>query len=88
MRRFPKFRDPRLALTTLQNPNIEVRTYAQLIQAARPFVAQPLLAVQDAARFSATQPPATPAAPIRFLPRRPLKMWRPLRQPRSPRAIF
>jgi hypothetical protein len=34
MRRFRKFRDDRFALTTLQNPNIEVRTYAQLVQAA------------------------------------------------------
>jgi hypothetical protein len=35
MRRFPKFRDPRFALTTLQNPNLELRTYAQLVQAAQ-----------------------------------------------------
>jgi hypothetical protein len=35
MRRFPKFRDPRFALTALQNPNIEVRSYAQLVLATQ-----------------------------------------------------
>jgi hypothetical protein len=35
MRRFRKFRDDRFALTTLQNPNIELRTYAELVQAAQ-----------------------------------------------------
>jgi hypothetical protein len=35
MRRFPKSRDPRFALTTLQNPNIEVRSYAQLVLATQ-----------------------------------------------------
>jgi hypothetical protein len=34
MRPFQRFRDDRFALTTLQNPNIEVRTYAELVQAA------------------------------------------------------
>jgi hypothetical protein len=35
MRRFRKFRDDRFALTTLQNPRCEVRTRAELIQAAQ-----------------------------------------------------
>jgi hypothetical protein len=35
MRRFPKFRGPRFALTTLQNPDIEVRSYAQLVLATQ-----------------------------------------------------
>ena len=62
-RYFQRLRDPRFALTTLQNPNIEVRACAQLVQAAQPFMAQPLVAVQDAAQFSPPQPLATPAAP-------------------------
>ena len=62
-RYFQRLPDPRFALTTLQNPNIEVRACAQLVQAAQPFMAQPLLAVQDAAKFSPPQPLATPAAP-------------------------
>jgi hypothetical protein len=69
-RHFQKFRDDRFALTTLQNPDIEVRTYAELVQAAQP-VAQPLLpalsvregSVQTPAQFPATQPLATPPAP-------------------------
>ena len=63
MRRFPNFRDDRFALTALQNPLCEVRTYAELVQAAQPFVAQPLLAAQAAAPVAATQPPATTAPP-------------------------
>jgi len=63
MRRFPKFRDDRFALTTLQNPLIEVRTYAELVQAAQHVVAQPLLAVQAAAPVAAAQPLAVPDAP-------------------------
>jgi len=59
MRRFPKFRDPRFAPTTLQNPNIEVRTHAQLVQAAQP-VAQPLLAVRAPAQSAATPTPRHP----------------------------
>ena len=35
MKRFRKYRDPRFALTTLQNPSWEVRTRAELIQAAQ-----------------------------------------------------
>ena len=35
MRRFRKFRDDRFALTTLQNPNIELRTHAELVAAAQ-----------------------------------------------------
>jgi hypothetical protein len=62
-RYFQRLPDPRFALTTLQNPNIEVRACAQLVQAAQPFMAQPLVAVQDAAQFSPPQPLATPAAP-------------------------
>ena len=60
---FRRFRDDRFALTTLQNPNIEVRTYAELVQAAQPFVAQPLLAVQGPAQVAATEPLAAPPAP-------------------------
>jgi hypothetical protein len=59
MRRFPKSRDPRFALTTLRNLNIEVRTYAPLVQAAqeeREWQAR-------AAQYAAPQPLATPAAP-------------------------
>src|ERR1700734_2176531 len=59
MRRFPKFRDPRFALTTLQNPNIEVRTYAQLVQAAQQ---EREWQARDA-QHAAPQPPAPPAAP-------------------------
>jgi hypothetical protein len=59
MRRFPKFRDPRFALTTLQNPDIEVRTYAQLVQAAQ----QEREWQARAAQYAAPQPHATPAAP-------------------------
>jgi hypothetical protein len=59
MRRFPKFRDPRFALTTLLDPNIEVRAYAQLVQAAQ----QEREWQARAAQYAAPQPPATPAAP-------------------------
>jgi hypothetical protein len=59
MRRFPKFRDPRFALTTLQNPNIEVRTCAQLVQAAQ----QERERQARAAQCAAPQPLAAPAAP-------------------------
>jgi hypothetical protein len=59
MRRFPKFRDPRFALTTLQNPNIEVRSYAQLVQAAQ----QEREWQARAAQYAAPQPLAAPAAP-------------------------
>ncbi len=34
MRRFRKFRDDRFAFTTLQNPNLELRTHAELVAAA------------------------------------------------------
>jgi hypothetical protein len=56
---FQYFRDDRFALTTLQNPNLEVRTYAPLVQAAqeeREWQAR-------AAQYAAPQPLATPAAP-------------------------
>jgi|HubBroStandDraft_1064217.scaffolds.fasta_scaffold1290866_1 hypothetical protein len=35
MKLFRRFRDDRFALTTLQNPTIEVRTYADLVQTAQ-----------------------------------------------------
>jgi hypothetical protein len=55
---FRNFRDDRFALTTLQNPNLEVRTYAELVQAA-----QREREIQQAAAPSpATQAPATPSA--------------------------
>jgi hypothetical protein len=56
---FQYFRDDRFALTTLQNPNIKVRTYAQLVQAAE----QEREWQTRAAQYSAPQPLATPAAP-------------------------
>jgi hypothetical protein len=56
MKRFRKFRDPRFALTTLQNPSWEVRTRAELIQAAQDALAhQP-----DAADFPFAGRPAAP----------------------------
>jgi hypothetical protein len=58
-RYFQRYRDDRFALTTLQNPNIEVRTYAQLVQAAQ----QEREWQARAAQYAALQPPATPAAP-------------------------
>jgi hypothetical protein len=56
---FQNFRDDRFALTTLQNPNIEVRTYAPLVQAAQ----QEREWQAHAAQYAAPQPHATPAAP-------------------------
>jgi hypothetical protein len=56
---FQRFRDDRFALTTLQNPNIEVRTYAELVQAAQ----QEREWQPGAAQIAATQPLAAPAAP-------------------------
>jgi hypothetical protein len=56
---FQYFRDDRFALTTLQNPNIEVRTYAPLVQAAQ----QEREWQARSAQYAAPQPPATPAAP-------------------------
>jgi hypothetical protein len=56
---FQYFRDDRFALTTLQNPNIEVRTYAPLVQAAQ----QEREWQARAAQYAAPQPHATPAAP-------------------------
>jgi|HubBroStandDraft_6_1064221.scaffolds.fasta_scaffold08518_5 hypothetical protein len=49
------FRDDRCALTTLQNPNLEVRTYVERVQAAQRREIQ-----QPAAPIPATQPPSTP----------------------------
>ena len=56
MRRFRKFRDDRFALTTLQNPNLEVRTYAELVQAAQ----QEREGHPQPATNPATRPPAAP----------------------------
>jgi len=56
---FQNFRDDRFALTTLQNPNIEVRTYAPLVQAAQ----QEREWQAHAAQYAAPQPHATPATP-------------------------
>jgi hypothetical protein len=59
MRNFRKVRDDRFALTTLQNPLCEVRTYAELVQAAqRERENQP-----GAAQIAATPAPAAPDAP-------------------------
>jgi hypothetical protein len=58
-RYFQRYRDDRFALTTLQNPNLEVRTYAELVQAAQ----QEREWQPTALGIPETQPPATPAAP-------------------------
>src|SRR5271156_5758177 len=58
-RHFQKYRDDRFALTTLQNPNLELRTYADLVQAAQ----QEREWQPTAIRMAATQPLSTPAAP-------------------------
>jgi len=58
-RHFKKYRDDRFALTTLQNPNLELRTYAELVQAAQ----QEREWQPTAIRMAATQPLSTPAAP-------------------------
>ena len=56
MKHFRRFRDDRFALTTLQNPLCEVRTRAELIQAAQ----QALQQKPDVAEIPATPPPAAP----------------------------
>src|SRR5271155_5624115 len=59
MKHFRRFRDDRFALTTLQNPLCEVRTRAQLIEAA-----QKALGLQpDVADIPATPPLAAPQPP-------------------------
>jgi outer membrane biosynthesis protein TonB len=58
-RHFQRYRDDRFALTTLQNPDLEVRTYAELVQAAQ----QEREWQPTAVRTAATQPLATPDAP-------------------------
>jgi hypothetical protein len=58
-RHFHKIRDDRFALTTLQNPYIEVRTHAQLVQAAQ----QEREWQARAAQIAAPQAPAPPQAP-------------------------
>jgi hypothetical protein len=59
MKRFGKYRDPRFALTTLQNPTWEVRTRAELSQAAQEALAdQP-----DVADISAPPLAAAPLLP-------------------------
>jgi hypothetical protein len=61
MKRFfqRKFRDDRFALTTLQNPDIAVRTYAELVQAAQ----RDRERQQRASQIPATQPLAVSDAP-------------------------
>jgi hypothetical protein len=56
MKRFRNFRDPRFALTTLQNPTWEVRTRAELIQAAQ----DALTRQPDAAELPFARRPAAP----------------------------
>jgi len=63
MTRLQKFRDDRFALTTLQNPTIEVRTYAELCQAAQPARENQPAPAAIPAPISATPPPPAPAAP-------------------------
>ena len=58
-RRFRNFRDDRFALTTLQNPNLEVRTYSELVQAAE----RERKIQQAAAPIPVMQAPAIPSAP-------------------------
>jgi hypothetical protein len=71
IRRFRKFRDDRFALTTLQNPTIELRTHAQLVaaaerereilrQAAAPSQTPPLV---SAPAVIEAIPPPSPSAP-------------------------
>jgi hypothetical protein len=59
MKRFRKFRDPRFVLTTLQNPSWEVRTRAELIQAAQ----DALTRQPDAAELPFAGRPAAPGTP-------------------------
>jgi hypothetical protein len=96
VRRFRKFRDDRFALTTLQNPLCEVRTRAELIQAAQ-------LALErqpDVADIPTTPPPAAtnpppaalaPLAPSAHLIAEPPKLHTtqinvPIREPAGKRA--
>jgi hypothetical protein len=58
-RYFQKYPDDRFGLTTLQNPLCEVRTHAELIQAAQ----QEREYHPGAAQIAATQPLAAPGAP-------------------------
>ncbi len=59
MKRFRKFRDPRFALTTLQNTTWEVRTRAELIQAAQDALAHH----PDAAELPFAARPSAPIIP-------------------------
>ena len=83
MKRFGKFRDPRFALTTLQNPTWEVRTRAELIQAAQ----DALTRQPDAAGFLFAGRPTTPGItpPATTIPppatEVPLALSQPLPQP-------
>ena len=63
MRRFRRFRDDRFALTTLQNPNLELRTYAELVQAAQQERENQQAAAQIPAQNLNTPLPPAPAAP-------------------------
>lgn len=58
MKRFGKFRDPRFVLNTLQNPFCEVRTRAELIQAAQ----KALQPQPDTVEIPADPPPAALAS--------------------------
>ncbi len=62
MRRFRKFRDERFALTTLQNPLVDVRTYAELVQAAQQERENRAAAAQIPAPVP-VEVPATPPLP-------------------------
>ena len=64
MRRFRKFRDDRFALTTLQNPNLEVRTYAELCQAAQQERENQQAAAQAALSAAQADLPAVAGQPI------------------------
>jgi len=63
MRTFRKFRDDRFALTTLQNPNLEVRSYAELVQAAQQERENQPAHAPIPAEIPATQPPPAPVVP-------------------------
>ena len=63
MRRLQRFRDDRFALTSLQNPTIEVRTYAEPCQAAQLARENQPAPAAIPAPISATPLPPAPAAP-------------------------
>jgi hypothetical protein len=63
MKLFRRFRADRFPLTTLQNPNLEVRTYAELVQAAQQERENQSAPAPIPAEIPATQPPPAPAVP-------------------------